>query len=916
MPFDLGTAFAVREREDGLLEKDTFDLGSAMPIETEIRAVRPEERRYVPPTTEEQKAQAVVALTYREKGEQIPIGLQMDWALTSPKAQAITQAALVPELTILQGIRGAIDTSGGYDLIDRIQRGILQSEDTKRFYEYIPGAETMPKWAKITANVGEDIIALGLMGYGKAVLRKELLTRNITRRIDEAATEFADEAMTKYLPSGYKAEEAVRQSLKTEFKNRLLARLSAPEIPSAEMGTLGKLTGEIEPSVLQNYASRKSLFSLLAEEVQVVGERGFALIPKIGQTVQFTNPQGIILKGTIKEIIGQRAIIDMDGRQIVAVLSQLSKVIPELAKPEVTVPEEIKPPQPPIEKQPQKPIQPEMPEIPPITPPPEKPPIPLEPSMPQEPDAVKRVIQALKEAKPIRKEQEVLMKAERGRRIAQAKAMGEKITGEAGFYAQLGSLKGELPKAQFETLRGKITQTDIDTLFNQIRTSPMNEWDKIGAQTGLGKLFGEFGGQVPTEGELKVLYEVFGKEFTDALLANRTLMQKFMHATGELLNIPRAVMASFDLSAPLRQGVFMIGRPKQFVPAFGEMFKYFGSEKALTALTQEIASRPTYKLMREHKLSLTDLGTSLTTREEKFQSSWAEKIPLAGIGVRASNRAYVGFLNKLRVDVFDDLYNKAKSLGIEETDKFLDDLCEFISAATGRGKLPGQLEKTAVALNATFFSPRLMASRLSLLNPAFYITKEPFVRKEALKSLLLFAGAAMTILGLCKLSGVEVGTDWRSSDFGKIKIGNTRIDIFGGFQPYIRMAGQLITGEYVSSVTGKVITLGEGYKPLTRFDILLRQLENKEAPVASFITSLLRQKTFMGEDVNITTEIINRFTPMALSDFVDLAKENPALLPLGILGLFGVGLQTYESKLRSSSTRSSSTTKKRASSTK
>ena len=444
----------------------------------------------------------------------------------------------------------------------------------------------------------------------------------------------------------------------------------------------------------------------------------------------------------------------------------------------------------------------------------------------------------------------------------------------------------------------------------------MSEWDKIGTQTGLGKIFGEFGGQVPTEGELKGLHEVFGKEFTDALLTNRTLLQKISYAAGELLNIPRSVMSSFDLSAPLRQGAFMIGRQKQFAPAFGEMFKYFASEKALAEATKNIASRPTYELMREHNLALMDLGTSLSGREEKFMANWAENIPIVGKVIRASSRAYTGFLNKLRADVFDDLYNKAKILGIEETDKFTDDLVEFINAATGRGKMPGKLDKAAIALNSIFFSPRLMASRMSLLNPAFYITKEPFVRKEALKSLLAFTGAVLTFLGLAKASGAEVGLDWRSSDFLKIKIGNTRIDIAAGFQQYLRMAGQLITGEYVSSVTGKISTLGEGYKPLTRFDIVLRQLENKEAPVASFITALLRQQTFMGEDVNVTKEITERFTPMVLSDLVEIATKSPELLPLGVLGLFGVGIQSYENKSRISSTRSSVVKQRRSSSTK
>jgi hypothetical protein len=324
MPFNLESAIAIRERPDGLLERDTFDLATAVPVEGGIYAAKPGEVKYEPPLTGEQKAQAVVELTYKEKGEQVPIGLQADWMLTSPQAKAVTQTALAPELTILQGIRGALDNSGKYGIVDRIQRGILEAENTKRFYDYIPGSDKLPGWAKTTANIGEDILSLGLMNLGKSMLRKELLARNISRNLETAANEFADDAMSNYLPSGYKTEEALRQSLKVDFKNRLLGRLTAPEVPAGEAGTLGTVGEKISPSILQNYASRKSLFSLLKEELGVMGERGSAIIPKIGQTVKFTNPEGAILKGVIKEITGQRAIIDMDGRQVVAVLSQLS----------------------------------------------------------------------------------------------------------------------------------------------------------------------------------------------------------------------------------------------------------------------------------------------------------------------------------------------------------------------------------------------------------------------------------------------------------------------------------------------------------------------------------------------------------------------------------------------------------------
>ncbi len=79
------------------------------------------------------------------------------------------------------------------------------------------------------------------------------------------------------------------------------------------------------------------------------------------------------------------------------------------------------------------------------------------PQIGEELTSVQKITNALKEAKPIRGKQEALYTAERGAKMAKALAVGEKATGEAGFYAELGQLKGELPKAQFESIKSKLS---------------------------------------------------------------------------------------------------------------------------------------------------------------------------------------------------------------------------------------------------------------------------------------------------------------------------------------------------------------------------------------------------------------------------------------------------------------------------
>jgi hypothetical protein len=354
----------------------------------------------------------------------------------------------------------------------------------------------------------------------------------------------------------------------------------------------------------------------------------------------------------------------------------------------------------------------------------------------------------------------------------------------------------------------------------------------------------------------------------------------------ETLNFPRAVMASTDMSAPLRQGIGLIHK-KQFWTAVPEMFKAWGSEAAFDAIQQSIAEKPLFKdrvingkvkpsFAKEAGLHLTDL-TDLSNREESLMSTWAEKVP----GVRASNRAYTAFLNKLRADTFESLVQSGKVFGADANvnTPLARSIADFVNTSTGRGSL-GKLEQSAVALNSTFFAPRLIASRLKMLNPHYYITADPFVRREALKSLLAIAGTGNALGQLAKMSGLgSVESNPTSSDFGKIKVGSVRIDPFAGFQQYIVAASRLISGQTKSSTSGHEYKLGEKFGRQTRLDVAGRFAESKLNPALSFATGILRGKDFTGQPFNVPEQVASRFIPIFLQDLKQLATENPNLIP-------------------------------------
>lgn len=378
---------------------------------------------------------------------------------------------------------------------------------------------------------------------------------------------------------------------------------------------------------------------------------------------------------------------------------------------------------------------------------------------------------------------------------------------------------------------------------------------------------------------------------------------KKQSAIAEAINFPRGVMASWDFSAPLRQGVPLIGK-KAWWTSFDDMFKSWGSENAFQAVQKSIAEKPLFRprvgpgnkqlpsFADDAGLKLTDL-TDLSKREEAVMSTWAEKVP----GVRRSNRAYVAFLNKLRADTFEDLIKKGKVLGAdgEANIPLAREIANFVNTSTGRGSL-GSLEQSAVALNSTFFSPRLIASRLTMLNPHYYWSASPMVRKEALKALLSVATVGSTIGQLGRMAGGTVESDPTSSDFGKIKIGNTRIDPYAGFQQYVVLANRLLQGRTKSSISGREYNLGEEFGRPTRLDVLGRFAEGKLHPVLSFATGLLRGKDFTGQPFDVPQELANRVMPIIVQDIIELANEDPKLLPLAIPASLGMGIQSYESQ--------------------
>ena len=110
-------------------------------------------------------------------------------------------------------------------------------------------------------------------------------------------------------------------------------------------------------------------------------------------------------------------------------------------------------------------------------------------------------------------------------------------------------------------------------------------------------------------------------------------------------------------------------------------------------------------------------------------------------------------------------------------------LSGFVTETTGRGTL-GPLERYLGPLNALLFAPRFVAGQVTRFRYVVDPRVPMPVRKYAVKKLAQFYGTLGTGLGLMGVAG-EVSGKWdvehdpRSTDFGKIKVGNQRFDITG-----------------------------------------------------------------------------------------------------------------------------------------
>jgi hypothetical protein len=176
------------------------------------------------------------------------------------------------------------------------------------------------------------------------------------------------------------------------------------------------------------------------------------------------------------------------------------------------------------------------------------------------------------------------------------------------------------------------------------------------------------------------------------------------------------------------------------------------------------------------------------------------------------------------------------------------------------------------------------------------------VRKEFLKE---YAGALVGMGALYMLvEAFDIGeVDWtsNSSDFGKIKVGNTRIDPLAGMSQLSVLAATAYTG-IRSTITGKKLVVRRAQGEESAFgtpsmaDYIGRFLRSKLRPEVGAIIDALSGENMVGEQLTVAEKAMNFAVPLAYQDFFKIMDEQgiPAGLSLQILSALGVGIQHFE----------------------
>jgi hypothetical protein len=384
--------------------------------------------------------------------------------------------------------------------------------------------------------------------------------------------------------------------------------------------------------------------------------------------------------------------------------------------------------------------------------------------------------------------------------------------------------------------------------------------------------------------------------------------------------LSKALNAAYDNSYVFRQGFkTLTTNPGTWKKNAANSFRWakqqYGGKHVMREIMADIVSQENYRNGLAVKAGL-DFGNP----EEPFPVSVSQNLPLVGHPYKASETMFAGQAYKTRMDLLNKYVDIANSFkppkaidfiakkifpnmdwGVDLTNKKnIQSLGKFINSLTGRGDIGKITKEQADAVNVLLFSGRFFKSNFDFLTAhQFQKGVSPFVRYQAAKNLMKAVGVVagtMMLANFLKPGSAE--TDPLSSDFGKIKIGNTRFDITGGMASIVTLAARLKSMASKSTITGRTYRLNTGkYGARTGKDLIQDFIDGKLSPAAStFWNDIIGgQSKSTREKPTVSGELINLAAPLPIKNLMELLKDKnsaPILAAIIADGL-GIGVNTY-----------------------
>ena len=299
-------------------------------------------------------------------------------------------------------------------------------------------------------------------------------------------------------------------------------------------------------------------------------------------------------------------------------------------------------------------------------------------------------------------------------------------------------------------------------------------------------------------------------------------------------------------------------------------------------------------------------GVDIGIQEEAFPTSVLQNIPGLGSLFRASEETFNVAIQHARANLFDILWDKSN-----HSNYLMTGAGDFINSLTGRGTIITPKDpEWAKWENILLFSPRLLSSNIEILTNV--ITKMPSMmrwgnatkqgdwikHKQFLASVQFFLGEAIIAILANALFGDDesddgVEFDPRSSDFMKIKVGNTTYDITGGTAAVAVLFARFATMSRVSN-TGKTEKIQGAGQLVEQF------LSGKFSPLvrtAIDVNDVIGWgdgKDFAGQPMTIKKLFTGRAPISIQNAFDEEYKSEKDRYVATLADFFGIGTTTYE----------------------